>query len=163
MSKKIWLFAMILLLALLSACGNGEENTTDDELGELDVLEVEFNVPETAEPGETVELQAAVTYGDEAVEDADEVLFEIWEYENEDDSIEIEGSHQSDGIYTAETTFEEDGIYEMYAHTTARDQHTMPLVSIVVGDVSDEEIEAYENDDDEASGEHEEEHNHNDE
>lgn len=161
MTKKIWFSLIILLLVLLASCGTEDDNENveeDTEEEELAALEVDFEVPETAEPGETVELKATVTYGEELVEDADEVMFETWVVGNEENSKKIEGIHQGDGVYTAETTFEEDGIYEMYAHTTARDMHTMPLESIIVGEVSDEELEAYENDE-EDSDEHQEEHN----
>lgn len=132
--KKIITPFIIVLILLLSACGNGEKEEVTEETDELVALEVEFNVPETAEPGETVELEAIVSYGDELVEDADEVNFEYWLKGNEDDSSEIDGIHIEDGRYTAEVTFPEDGTYEIYAHTTARGLHTMPLKSIIVGD-----------------------------
>lgn len=132
--KKIITPFIIVLFILLSACGSGEETNETAETDELVALEVEFNVPETAEPGETVELEAVVSYGDELVEDADEVKFEYWLKGNEDDSTNIDGIHTEDGKYTAEVTFPEDGTYEMYAHTTARGLHTMPLKSIIVGD-----------------------------
>lgn len=132
--KKIITPFITVLLTLLAACGNGEEADEVEETDELVPLEVEFNVPETAEPGETVELEAIVSYGDELVEDADEVNFEYWLTGNIDDSSEIDGVHTEDGRYTAEVTFPEDGTYEMYAHTTARGLHTMPLKSIIVGD-----------------------------
>ncbi|GGN48728.1 MULTISPECIES: FixH family protein [Oceanobacillus] len=132
--KKIITPFIIVLILLLSACGNGEKEEVTEGTDELVALEVEFNVPETAEPGETVELEAIVSYGDELVEDADEVNFEYWLKGDEDDSSEIDGIHTEDGRYTAEVTFPEDGTYEIYAHTTARGLHTMPLKSIIVGD-----------------------------
>lgn len=131
--RKITLTLLTLVLALLSACGS------DDETEELAALEVDFILPETAEPGESVTLEAIVTYGEELVEDADEVVFEYWLQGHEDDSTNVEGTHTSDGSYTAEVVFEEDGVYEIYAHTTARGLHTMPLKSIVVGDVGHDE------------------------
>lgn len=146
---KIMTPFIIVFVLLLTACGNGEEAEVTEETDELVALEVEFNVPETAEPGETVELEAIVSYGDELVEDADEVKFEYWLKGNEDNSSEIDGIHTEDGRYTAEVNFPEDGTYEIYAHTTARGLHTMPLKSIVVGDGGEAA------DTDEAAGEHE--------
>ncbi|GAB3057266.1 FixH family protein [Virgibacillus ainsalahensis] len=140
MLKKQWLFLLILSFTLLSACGNEEENT-ESNVEELKQLLVDFAVPEEAEVNETIELTATVTYGDENVDDADEVTFEIWETGNEDDSIMIEPENNGDGTYTAETTFDEDGVYEMYAHVTARTMHTMPLESITVGEGTSEESE----------------------
>ncbi|WP_100010501.1 FixH family protein [Lentibacillus sediminis] len=131
--RKQLLGLLIIIAVLLAACGEQQENT-GTEAEELKQLLVDFSVPETADSDETVELSAAVTYGEEPVTDADEVMFEIWETGNEDNSVEIEGTMSEDGIYTAETTFDEEGVYEMYAHVTAKDLHTMPLKSITVGD-----------------------------
>lgn len=125
MRKKITLLSIALLVLLLVACGD------DDE---LHILEVDFIVPETAEVGETVELEAIVTYGDEAVTDADEVVFEVWEKNDQENSEMIDATNHEDGTYTAEVTFDHDGIFEMYAHTTARDMHTMPKKEIIVGE-----------------------------
>jgi hypothetical protein len=122
---------VFLLVLFLAACGG--ENA-EEETDELDVLEVEFNLPETAEPNETVELEAIVMYGDEEVEDADEVVFEYWLTGEEDNSEEAEGVHTENGSYVAEVSFPEEGVYELYAHTTARGLHTMPLKSITIGD-----------------------------
>lgn len=137
MKIKFWLLPLIVALTLLSACG-GEDNTegSSEEITEddLDVLEVEFGVPEIVDVDETFEMEAFVTYGEEAVEDADEVVFEVWEVGNEEDSEMIDSENHGDGTYTAETVFEQDGVYEMYAHTTARTMHTMPKKSVTVGE-----------------------------
>ncbi|GAB3797665.1 FixH family protein [Virgibacillus kimchii] len=117
--KGFFLFILALTLVILTAC-SGNEDEAVEELDELESLEVEFEVPETAEVGETILLKATVTYGDEKVDDADEVNFEYWEEGNEDESITIESTNNEDGTYTAEVTFENDGVYSMYAHTTAR-------------------------------------------
>ncbi|MDC1542042.1 FixH family protein [Candidatus Pseudothioglobus singularis] len=137
MQKKLGILFVSLALMVLAACGTDgetehEHDHSESSGEELTALEVDFEVPDTVQVGETVELKATVTFGDELVEDADEVLFEVWPQGNEEDSWEVEGTHQGEGVYTAETTFEEEGTYEAYAHTTARDQHTMPLVSIEV-------------------------------
>ena len=139
--KKVAVYLIMFMLAILVACGGAETEKTDQS-DELAVLEVEFIVPETADPGETVTLEAVVTYGEEKVEDAKEVVFEYWLKGNEDNSTKIDGVHQENGSYIADVTFEEAGIYEMYAHTTAKGLHTMPLTSITIGDggeVEDEE------------------------
>lgn len=112
----------------LAACGDNEA------VDELAMLEVEFEIPETLDVGETLKLEAVVTYGEETVTDADEVVFEVWEKDDQDNSEMIEAENNEDGTYTAETSFDDDGIYEMYAHTTARAMHTMPKREVVVGE-----------------------------
>lgn len=129
MSKKLLIATFLIITLILGACGGNEEEGATDELKEL---KVDFVVPESVQVDEKVELKATVTYGDEPVEDADEVVFEIWEQGNEEDSIKIDGIHVENGEYTAETTFDNAGVYEMYAHTTARDLHTMPKKEVTV-------------------------------
>lgn len=140
MRKTYWLLVMTMLLSLLAACGDGEDKVTEED-DELKMLEVDFDVPEKADPGDTVTLTADVTYGDDPVPDADEVQFEIWEKGKEDDSEKIDGENHEDGSYSIDYTFEQEGIYEMYAHTTAHSQHTMPKKQLNVGDVEETEEE----------------------
>ena len=120
----LWLM-MAVVIGVLAACGG------NDGIDELVPLEVEFTVPESAEVGETVELHAFVTYGDEDVTDA-KFVFEIWEVEDRENSVKIDGENHGDGSYTIEYVFEEPGTYEMYAHTDAHDLHTMPKKQVIV-------------------------------
>ncbi|MCJ0932132.1 FixH family protein [Virgibacillus halodenitrificans] len=137
MKKLYWVGTILLLSAIfLVACGEDQENQsnskTDEE--ELKSLDVNFEVPETVEKGEEVELKAVVTYGDEKVKDADEVQFEYWIKGNEDDSTKIEATNNEDGTYTANVTFDKNAVFEIFSHVTARDLHTMPKKSVTVGD-----------------------------
>ncbi len=131
--KLLFITGMISLLILFTACGNDDQENTDKQ-DELLELAVEFNVPETAEVGEEVQLEAIVTYGDEKVVDASQMDFDICERGKEDESVTIEADNHEDGTYTITYTFEQDGIYEMYAHTTAHHLHTMPKKEITVGE-----------------------------
>ena len=69
---------LLVTLLFVSACSNETENEEVDAFQELTVLQVEFIVPEIAEAGEEITLEAMVTYGEEIVTDADEVTFEYW-------------------------------------------------------------------------------------
>ncbi|MFC0300493.1 FixH family protein [Virgibacillus soli] len=130
--KFIVLFAVLALLSL-AACGNanGDDATNDDEA--LTVLEAKLEAPETADAGETIEVKGEVNFGDEVVKDA-EVEFEFWEDGKKDDSYKIDATNHEDGTYTAETSFDHDGVFTVQIHVTARDQHTMPLANITVGE-----------------------------
>ncbi|MFD1039380.1 FixH family protein [Virgibacillus byunsanensis] len=140
MRKSIWMLMFVLIIAVLAGCSNGTEKEKEQESEEVKSLGVEFKAPEKADVDETVELKAIVTYGDENVKDADEVKFEYWEKGNEEDSTMIETKNNQDGTYIAEVSFDHDGVYEMFAHTTAKDLHTMPKRSITIGEgVSAEE------------------------
>ena len=45
----------------------------------------------------------------------------------------IDGKLEQDGVYKATTTFDHDGVYYMYAHTTANGVHNMPKQQIIAG------------------------------
>lgn len=131
MRRLFSIISMMILIGILVACSNDSGNGND---GDLLLLEVEFEVPESAEVGENIELKAIVTYGEELVKDAHEVVFEVWEKGDEENSEKIEAENNEDGTYTNSVSFDHDGIYEMYAHTTARDQHIMPKKEIIIGE-----------------------------
>lgn len=137
--RMLFIIIGIMISLTLVACGNDTDNESDSNLNEatneLKSLDVDFPLQETADVDEEVTLEASVTYGDEAVEDADEVVFEYWLKGDKDNSTKIESDNNEDGTYTQTVTFEEEGIYEIYAHTTAREMHTMPKKAINVGDV----------------------------
>lgn len=132
---KLFLF-LFILIGLLAACGdNDNANNNNNDLDGLKELKVDFELPETANVGDTVELKATVTYGDELVPDAQEVNFEYWQDDDKDNSITVDSTNNEDGTYTATITLEEDDVvYSIYAHTTAHSAHTMPLKHIIVGD-----------------------------
>ena len=132
MKKRFTLFFLLVTLLFVAACSNEPENEEVDAFQDLTVLQVEFIVPESAEAGEKITLEAMVTYGEEKVTDADEVTFEYWEADNRENSIMLDAHNNGDGTYTAEVVFEKNGIYEMYAHTTAKDMHTMPKKTITI-------------------------------
>src|SRR5690606_7948747 len=102
---------------------------------------------EQAEPAEEIVLSATVTQGEEPVEDADEVVFEVWQSGHRDHGEMIEAAHTADGIYEADTVLEDEGLYFIQAHTTARRMHTMLKQEITVGDPDPESIAPADSDD----------------
>lgn len=140
MKKLKVIIGFLLLIGLLAACSSNDESEETDSLeDELPTLDVDFKVPETADLNETVNLTALVTYDDHPEENA-EVVFEIWESGKEDDSEMLDGENEGDGNYTLDYTFDNEAVYEMYAHTDAEGLHTMPKKEIVVGNASAEKV-----------------------
>jgi len=72
-----------------------------------------------------VQINEKVTQGDEKVEDAKKVEFELWKSDQESHE-KVLGKHQGNGVYSISQTFQEDGEYTVIAHVTARDMHNMP-------------------------------------
>lgn len=136
---KKWIAGLAAVM-MLAACSSEEEQASN-ELPQM--VEVDISVPEDAVPGEETVVQAEVTQGGEAVEDAQEVLFEIWNDAAGTKSERVEGTFTENGIYEAAYTFEE-SVYTVQAHTTARDMHVMPKTQFHVGEPTDEQVAAVE-------------------
>lgn len=143
MLKRTALYMIIFACVLiLGACGNSNEGaSSSDERPGLPIarmIEVDLNLPETAEVGEEVIIEATVTLDNEPVEDADEVVFEVWQRDQKDDGQHIDGEHQGDGVYSISLSFDEDDLYYVISHVTVEEMHNMPQKRIAVGDVPDE-------------------------
>ncbi|SEM98619.1 YtkA-like [Mesobacillus persicus] len=129
--KKIIFLITIFVTVMISACSNGNQSEKEQELPAL--LEVDLRLPEEGlEPKTDITLEAYVSQGGEAVEDANEVKFEVL-IQGETQSEMYPGEHQGEGIYTATMQVEDEGIYSVTAHVTARDMHNMPKKEMIVG------------------------------
>ncbi|MEN0641958.1 FixH family protein [Alkalicoccobacillus gibsonii] len=135
--KRKRLVILFISTFLLSAC-----NTSEPDLESIipDIIEVQIDLPESSPPNEKLKIPVNVTQGDEPVDDARDVVIEIWKDQDRENGFLEEAKHRSDGLYQIDYTFEEDGIYLVQAHVTARDMHSMPTKPIFVGDVSEDEI-----------------------
>lgn len=131
--KRIFLLLVAVILVGTACTAKEDNNTSSQEAPQP--IEVEILTPDTLEAGKEITIEAKVTQGKEAVEDADEVLFELWK-DGDENHDEIEGTHQGEGIYSIKQTFPEDGVYYVIAHVTARNMHNMPKKELIVGDVS---------------------------
>ena len=155
--KKL-LLVVVPFLLLLVGCTNVPEEETS-----LEIVEVEITLPENVKEEEKVAVKTLVTQGEEKVEDAKEVQIEIWNVEKgKENSVLLDAEHTGDGVYEVKHSFEDKGVYRVQSHVTARDMHIMPTKQLVVGDMSQEEIDAIleseveeaEQDDSEDSGHH---------
>ncbi|WOV83305.1 FixH family protein [Sporosarcina jeotgali] len=135
MKKRHLAISTALIALLATGCAQNDEDTnasTDEEVS-LVPISVDLTVPETGEAGETVQLSAAVTQGDEKVTDANDVEYEIWEEGKKEDSWMVKSEQKTDGVYEADAKFDHDGLYHVQVHVTARDMHTMPMKEITIG------------------------------
>jgi hypothetical protein len=132
--KKL-VVSLALVMGILVGCNhsdNADHSTAHNE-GTTVEVKADIQTPEKVAVGKDIDLLAHVTQGGENVDDADEVKFEVWESGDRDHAKMFEGKLDKDGIYKATTKFEHDGVYYMYAHTTARGLHTMPKKKITAG------------------------------
>ncbi|PLR82895.1 hypothetical protein CVD25_10735 [Bacillus canaveralius] len=133
MKKRITV--MLFAMLLLAGCGNANQESGKNGNGDQmpGLIEAELQIPEKVESAGEVELSVAVTQDGEAVEDANEVKFEIWRDSNKDASELIPAKYQGKGKYTAIKTFAEEGHYTVQVHVTARSMHTMPKQQLQIG------------------------------
>lgn len=131
----------IILMVILVGCSpslNGESNNTLDEIPQMVEVKIK-TTPEDILPNKEINIHAHVSQGNEDVDDADEVLFEIWK-RGQEEHKKIPGESQGNGIYAVNTNFDEEGIYYIVAHVTARQMHLMPKKELIVGNIDQEFI-----------------------
>lgn len=132
---KKWMCSLVAIPVLLFGCSEEVKVDTLDSGENMPVaIEVEVLTETKLAPAQDVELAAQVTQAGEAVNDAVEVLFEVWESGMRDTGVMLEGNLVADGKYAVNHTFPHDGVYYMFAHTTARNMHVMPKVELIVGE-----------------------------
>jgi len=142
--KRSLFGVMIASLALvLAACSssNDDVDTSDETPQSLIPVEAEFNIEEQKQPGDEITLEVEVTQGDEAVDDANEVSFEVWMANDKEHFEMIESTHDGDGIYSATYNVEEEAVYFVQVHITARGTHVMPRMEVTVGNPDTTEVE----------------------
>lgn len=150
MKRKAGLFLFIVILGTMVACSKEDDIIT--EVAPPESLKVDLTVTESVDVGETVKMEALVTQGEENVEDANEVVYEIWEEGKQDESEKIDSINEKEGIYSAEKTFDHDGTFHIQVHVTARGLHTMPKNTVTVGDGGNYEEDAVEEHNHETEG-----------
>lgn len=136
--KVLFLFAFSIVFILV-ACGQADSSIKSVNEVNLDPLHVEIIAPEEVEPQTEHVLQVLVTQGEEKVNDASEVVFEVWEHgkKEESDMIEAELTDE-DGVYEITYYFEAENLYYVQPHVTARGTHLMPVAEVKVGNVPDD-------------------------
>ncbi len=127
-NRSILMIITGLLLMITTACsGQGQE-----EEWNFEPLTVIFSYqPVTPAAGTEVELSVEVLQGDEKVDDASDVQFEIWP-EGVDDHEFVHAEAKGEGVYSLKWTFDQPGRYYVMYHVTARDFHSMERMEINV-------------------------------
>ena len=128
--KKQAVWFMMSFVFLLAACAPKEEQKTNQP---LEPIEASMDLPEKAGLNEKVTISTKVTQGGEPIDDADEVKYEIWKDGSKENSEMLEAVFEEDGVYTVKKTFNEEAVYYVQVHVTARNLHTMPKSAISIG------------------------------
>ena len=90
---KKWLLSLIAIPTLLFGCNEEAEIDTNGEGSVMpEIVEVVITSPDKFEVGVEIELSAQVKQGDEFINEAAEVKFEVWESGMRDHGIMVEGT-----------------------------------------------------------------------
>lgn len=130
--KKLWL-AVATSAVLVAGCSASPKEPEVPEIVEVEIL------TSKEVPLAPLTLEARVTQGQNNIEDA-HVQFEFWQSGMRDDAYMLDGEYQGDGVYQIQVEPEHDGIYYMFAHTTASGMHVMPKQEIKVGEPNMAEV-----------------------
>ncbi|MCR8845328.1 FixH family protein [Paenibacillus sp. SC116] len=144
MIKKITVGIMLaLVLVNVSACTANTETQKKQHVSSQ--LNAEIITPESIALKQETVLQVSLTNQNEPVTKADLVHFEIWDAKNgrgKEGSQMLPAEHDKDGLYTVKATFEQKGVYYVQTHISVGEQHVMPKKQLIVGDISEEELKA---------------------
>lgn len=110
-----------ILVIIIAGCGAQQEDVDPA----LDPVEVNVILEEDIVINQPTTIKTRVTQGEEVVDDADEVIFELW-LDGQEVHEKIDGMPQRDGIYSIDKTFDQPGTYYVIPHVTARQMHVMP-------------------------------------
>lgn len=147
--KLVSLFFLAGVIIMSACTADSGKNAAEGSL----MVNADILLPSELSKNEEETLAVALTQGEEAVEDAASVDFEIWREGSEENSEMIKAVHKSKGIYEIKKTFNENGLYFVQTHVTARDLHVMPKKEFIVGEVTeDERVKAVEPDKTEDAG-----------
>lgn len=140
-----WFIPLFILILILAGCSYAKQSAS----GEMpEMIRVKLMMPDKAKVNEEVALQIKLTQGEQPVNNADHVQFQIWNEQNEPavpsveqgmmnaDELEARGAVKAsavgDGVYEVKHTFQEPGVYVVQAHVTSGAMHTMPRAKVVV-------------------------------
>jgi hypothetical protein len=136
MKKVVCLF--MLVFGVLAGCSNKNETQNNESSPSLEIIEVTIQTPDLITLNEEVSIQALVKQGNDQVDDANEVKFELWKVGQEEHE-KINAQNDGKGLYSIKKTFTENGKYIVTAHVTARSMHAMPRKDFTVGILTSEQ------------------------
>ncbi|MBM7097726.1 MULTISPECIES: FixH family protein [Alteribacter] len=123
-----------VLLFVLAACSDDPLIEEPESAGTGERINVRMLFDDDIQPNEETTLRVEVKQAGEEVDDADEVMFEIWPHGRSYESTELEAEHEGGGIYASSFTFDEENLFYIQPRVTARDRQSVMLSELIVGD-----------------------------
>ncbi|MGX2961067.1 FixH family protein [Peribacillus sp. JNUCC 23] len=137
MRKYIFILSAFILVCMISGC-NATSSSSQEK---MQVIEADIILSDAVSLNQECIFKVHVTQGSSNVDDAQDVQFEIWNATTQDSEM-LQADFTGNGTYTVSKQFSKDGIYYVQTHVNARGLHVMPKKQLIVGKVSEEEINA---------------------
>ncbi|MGE6377524.1 FixH family protein [Peribacillus muralis] len=134
--KKIYMYSALLIM--LVGCQQ-KEIQEDKEVNSAvpESMEASIAIKGSLDQGKEVILETTVKQGNQLVNEADEVLFEVRK-SGQDKREMLDAKNTGSGKYQVMHTFTEQGKYIVVAHVTAKGLHVMPEKEIAIPGHEDE-------------------------
>ncbi|WP_026690875.1 FixH family protein [Alteribacter aurantiacus] len=129
--KRMIIFTAVVLL-IIGCSDDPVTEETEAQSGER--INVRMLYDDEVRPNEETTLRVQVQQAGEQVDDAEEVIFEIWPHGRSYESVELEAEHAGEGIYESEHTFDEENLFYVQPRVSARNRQSMTLSELIVGD-----------------------------
>ncbi|ERI09343.1 hypothetical protein HMPREF0083_02622 [Aneurinibacillus aneurinilyticus ATCC 12856] len=121
---------MPILLLILAGCG-GEKQPEERKVPEK--LQAQYTASSASpQVGQEVTFSVSITQGEEKVNDAEAVKFEIWREGQKEKHAMVPAKKTGDGVYSIAQSFKEPGTYYVMYHIDARGLHSMAKHKISV-------------------------------
>lgn len=137
--KAIPLLSFMLLI--LSACSLELKQDVAKQYKEEEPLMADIIIPDSLSTNRDTPFQVVLTQGEEKVDSADYVHFEIWK---QDGSIKFEmeqAEEVGNGTFQLSKKLESEGLYFIKVHASSGDSIIMPKNQFIVGELSESELE----------------------
>ncbi|WP_066059655.1 FixH family protein [Robertmurraya korlensis] len=133
------LFCLAIIVLFLGGCSL-KEDVAELYLQEKP-LHAEVTLPESISSREQVPLKVILTQDGKRVEEVDSLEFEFWKHDDflhatSEQPIKLEA-----GIYGTTKKFDSDGLYYLKIHASNDGSIIMPQIQVVVGELSNSELE----------------------
>lgn len=121
----------------LTACSLDEEAASLYK--QESVLDIDVILPEDLSLQKPMLFQAILRQDGKMVDNAEDVIFEIWKNDNPSQVDKIKATNDGNGVYSAEKAIDEDGLYYVKVQASANGSRVMPTKQFVVGKLSEED------------------------
>lgn len=132
---------LLLVFTLLTGCSANSVKESAASLYKKEAfLEIEIQTPESILPAQIALFEILLFQDGQEAENVETIEVSIWGKENNEKIEEHTLEKASNGRYSVATTFDKDGVYYLKVNASSNGATVMPTKQLIVGEVSEEEL-----------------------